>query len=51
MQINQKILAFSIVCKASTLDVCPVPEAISVPFLQNNRVRFCVFTNLSKIKS
>jgi hypothetical protein len=41
-----KILAFSMACcNASTRDVCPVPEAIRVRFLQNNRVRFGVFTD------
>jgi hypothetical protein len=39
-------------CNASTRDVCPVPEAIRVRFLQNNRVRFGVLQILeAKIKS
>jgi hypothetical protein len=45
LQVKMKIFSFSMACNASTRDVCPVPEAIRVRFLQNNRVRFGVFTN------
>ena len=53
-KLNPKTVAFSIACnKASTLEVCPVPDEIKVPFFANTMVFDLVFLHTleAKIKS